>query len=911
MDDFDDFGISDDVLNELFDLQRGGGAPPPPAPSPPAEPLPPPPAEWQQPPTEWQQPPPPDEHVYPNMFEDFDAPGPLQPQDHSAVTALPAYEGHEGHAALDVQQLRGELEQAIRQRQEALNDKQQLEGERMILRSKLEQASQGGVHERQQLQHLKSQLDGIRAEKHMEYDSTVNKLKTDLSFKSQELEAVMRENAQLKAQAAEQQQAPGQAARLPTAGGARPRGGALTPHALRTPRPLCDSGSVPPQPGIGHPLPPPLATLGQQQSNASPLFRPTPGAASRKRSAGSGSPSKAAPPPSAAAPLLPQQPRAQTPSPAASTSRTPDANQQQQQQQAPLFTPAPRDRPSAHRPSGLPVPPPTAALLAVAPTDESDESPAAAAAAVPRFAATPSPMAPAAAPNVRGALPAPLAGPSFAPPVCAPGAATEASPDELAPAEEMEVDCGGPAAVAAPADLGRPTSAWRSWREDASLLLAARIMGAGEHSSLQRLLLEPVDQPSGGAGREGGDVALRLLGALQLLLSGVEHAPHLLLAVQPLLTLTPQPAASSAAPAASPRCCRLCCALRLVCLLLGESVHCRRSSLQPHLPPPPHATTSSGAPPAGEDDDAVASLVREVRDGQPRQRRRHATEAAGGPAVQPARWVPISCVEIVPRLMELVELLCAMPPASTPPGCRASVGELLLPAVRSLSNMLWSGGGLACAARFAGWLAAARPAQPSRGVFARLLGAALPWRVRLQSAELLHAVLRSDAAVEAFLRPPDELGAGAGVGAGVGAGAGAASPAMQLAAAIRLESGQAQEGAACGDEAGDEELGLRPLSRHGAAVQLSMAALRLFSSLQLSGAEASRKLLEPALKISLPVRPRHVRTFRPSPHPPPTHHPHTHPSTPASQRLTRVPWWGAALRRSGWCRSSKRRSSPS
>eukprot|EP00964_Phaeocystis_antarctica_P086407 scaffold54710_cov33-Phaeocystis_antarctica.AAC.1 len=82
---------------------------------------------------------------------------------------------------------------------------------------------------------------------------------------------------------------------------------------------------------------------------------------------------------------------------------------------------------------------------------------------------------------------------------------------------------------------------------------------------------------------------------------------------------------------------------------------------------------------------------------------------------------------------------------------------------------------------------------------------------------------------------------------------------MQLAAAIRLESGQAQEGAACGDEAGDEELGLRPLSRHGAAVQLSMAALRLFSSLQLSGAEASRKLLEPALKISLPVRSRHAR----------------------------------------------------
>ena len=202
------------------------------------------------------------------LIDDFDPAGPLPPEApaRSAAAALPAYEGH---AALDVQQLRGELEQAIRQRQEALIDKQQLEGERTILRSKLEQASQGGVHERQQLQQLRSQ----------------------------------------------------------------PRGGALTPHALRTPRPLCDSVSVPPPPGTGHPLPPPLATLGQQQSNASPLFRPTPGAASRKRSAGSGSPSKAAPPPSAAAPLLPQQPRAQTPSPAASTSRTPDANQQQQQQQ--------------------------------------------------------------------------------------------------------------------------------------------------------------------------------------------------------------------------------------------------------------------------------------------------------------------------------------------------------------------------------------------------------------------------------------------------------------------------------------------------------------------------------------------------------------------------------------------------
>ena len=204
------------------------------------------------------------------MFDDFDPAGPLPPQApaRSAATARPA---GEGHGTLEVQRLRAELDQAIRQRQEALDDNQRLEGERTILRSKLEQASQGGVQERQQAQQLRSQLDSIRAERHKEYDTTVNKLKTDLSFKSQELEAVMRENAQLKAQVAEQQ-APDQA---------RPRGGALTPHALRTPRPLRDSVSVPPPPGIGQPLPPPLATLAQQQSNASPLFRPTPGAASR------------------------------------------------------------------------------------------------------------------------------------------------------------------------------------------------------------------------------------------------------------------------------------------------------------------------------------------------------------------------------------------------------------------------------------------------------------------------------------------------------------------------------------------------------------------------------------------------------------------------------------------------------
>ena len=65
-------------------------------------------------------------------------------------------------------------------------------------------------------------------------------------------------------------------------------------------------------------------------------------------------------------------------------------------------------------------------------------------------------------------------------------------------------------------------------------------------------------------------------------------------------------------------------------------------------------------------------------------------------------------------------------------------------------------------------------------------------------------------------------------------GAGAASPAMQLAAAIRLESGQMQEGAACGDEGGDEELGLLPLSRHGAAVQLSMVESSLPTSFVIS-----------------------------------------------------------------------------
>ena len=109
MDDFDDFGIPDEVLNELFDLQRGGGAPPaptaplPPPPAPAAQ-LPPPPAEWQpqqwQQAAEWQQPPPPAQHA--NMFDDFDPAGPLPPQApaHSAATdrhvvGRPAGEGHE------------------------------------------------------------------------------------------------------------------------------------------------------------------------------------------------------------------------------------------------------------------------------------------------------------------------------------------------------------------------------------------------------------------------------------------------------------------------------------------------------------------------------------------------------------------------------------------------------------------------------------------------------------------------------------------------------------------------------------------------------------------------------------------------------------------------------------------------
>ena len=118
----------------------------------------------------------------------------------------------------------------------------------------------------------------------------------------------------------------------------------------------------------------------------------------------------------------------------------------------------------------------------------------------------------------------------------------------------------------------------------------------------------------------------------------------------------------------------------------------------------------------------------------------------------------------------------------------------------------------------------------------------MPWRVRLQSVELLHAVLREDAAFEAFVRPPP-VGERA---------AGRAFPAMQLAAALRPEAGPAQEG---GDEDGDDELGLEPLSRRGAAARLCLAALRLFSSLQLNVKGATLRLVSNAeLHISLPER---------------------------------------------------------
>ena len=145
--------------------------------------------------------------------------------------------------------------------------------------------------------------------------------------------------------------------------------------------------------------------------------------------------------------------------------------------------------------------------------------------------------------------------------------------------EAMEVDDGCPVGEEASACAAPRPAPRRQLHEAESLLLAARLLGSGERGSLQTLLLVPAGLAPDGA---AGDVPLQLLWALQLLLSGVENAPQLLLTIQPLLTVKPLLAASAAT---APRDCQLHCALRLVCLLLGESVHCRASALRPHLPP--------------------------------------------------------------------------------------------------------------------------------------------------------------------------------------------------------------------------------------------------------------------------------------------------------------------------------------
>ena len=379
-DEYDDFCLPDDVLNEMMALADAQSAPRPAA----AEALPPPPAV----------PPPPQPYQalalaqpQSNMFDAFQPPGPLVAAPSHALAPLihapppggaagaggasaggfgqqrPAYGDADG--GVSMHDLQSQLQEAVRVRTEALEAKRRLEGEVSNLRLKLQQTEQGGEAERQQVQQLRTQIDGIRADANKVKEGEVDKLQIDLCFKSRELEKLQSENSKIRSkldeltrllqpqqQQQQQQQresppfpvppTPTMPRRMSSGGG----GAAMTPHAQH--RRLSDPAGVPPPPGFAmgaggfaeqpyHNAPSPAAA-------PSPLFRATPSGTSRKRRAGSGSPSKVTPPPNAGAPLLPHAQHAQTPSPRVpppapgpSTLRTPSAalppHQQHQQNQ--------------------------------------------------------------------------------------------------------------------------------------------------------------------------------------------------------------------------------------------------------------------------------------------------------------------------------------------------------------------------------------------------------------------------------------------------------------------------------------------------------------------------------------------------------------------------------------------------
>ena len=318
------------------------------------------------------------------------------------------------------------------------------------------------------------------------------------------------------------------------------------------------------------------------------------------------------------------------------------------------------------------------------------------------------------------------------------------------------------------------------------ILLVSRLLARSD-SSLRRLVFEPMlptvrDALAGVATLPHQDLASRLLLAVQLLLTGGEvSAPLLVQALSPHLVL---PAAATVSGADT----LVHASWRLLSQLLIESDTCRKCVLRGWV--------------------ADLSALHDEHSHFPTT-----IEVAHG-----------SCVEVLPGVCRLIEHMS-----------HAAEPDLLLPALRGLCALAWTET-TACLPWLRAWLSSEkRGGMEVAPTFSRLLSAAMPWRVRLESLGLLGYTLQSEEAFEAFTTSVSSSWP---------------SPATLVALALSARASDGTDTCESGIFNDDDGLGttLSP------EATLRQAALRLLSSLVARHAGASELLLAPALGLALPMR---------------------------------------------------------
>jgi len=318
------------------------------------------------------------------------------------------------------------------------------------------------------------------------------------------------------------------------------------------------------------------------------------------------------------------------------------------------------------------------------------------------------------------------------------------------------------------------------------MLLVSRLLARSD-SNLRRLVFEPTlptvrDALEGVATLPHQNLASRLLLAVQLLLTGGEaSAPLLVQALSPHLVL---PAAATVSGADT----LVHASWRLLSHLLIESDSCRQCVLRGWLTDPS----------ASHDEHTHFPTTIEVAHG--------------------------CCVEVLPGVCRLIEHMS-----------HAAEYDLLLPTLRGLSALAWTGT-TACLPWLRAWLSSEkRGGMEVAPTFSRLLSAAMPWRVRLESLGLLGYTLQSEEAFEAFATSVSSPWA---------------SPATLVALALSARASDGTDKCESGIVNDDDGLGttLSP------EATLRQASLRLLSSLVARHAGASELLLAPALGLALPMR---------------------------------------------------------